>query len=192
MTKKRAKHENDEPVDDSAIVTEVTAEVIPELSPSTSEDRITAVEAEKVEIHDRMLRIAADFDNWKKRAHRDQAESELRAKESLLRDFLEIVDGLERATASGIDGKESDAKSFREGVTLVLRKFLKKLDGYDVKPMVAVGALFDPRIHEAVSQVPSATVTPGYVMQELQKGYLLDGKLLRPALVVVAAAPSNS
>jgi len=191
MTKKRVNPENDRPVGAPANVVEVVAELIPELSPPTLEDRITAVEAEKIEIYDRMLRIAADFDNWKKRAHRDQAESETRVKESFLRDFLEIVDGLERATALGVDGKESDAKSIHEGVALVLRKFLKKLDGYDVKPMVVAGVPFDPRIHEAVSQVPSSSVAPGFVLQELQKGYLLDGRLLRPALVVVAAAPPN-
>ena len=108
-----------------------------------------------------MLRIAADFDNWKKRARRDQADGEMHAKESVLRDFLEIVDSLERATIVWADGKEIDAKSVRDGVELVLRQFRSKLERYDVKPMEATGVRFDPRMHEAVSQVPSATVTPG-------------------------------
>jgi molecular chaperone GrpE len=163
---------------------------LPEVSLPTPEERITAIEGEKTEIYDRMLRIAADFDNWKKRARRDQADGEMQAKESVLRDFLEIVDSLERATIAWADGKEIDAKSIRDGVELVLRQFRSKLERYDVKPMEATGVRFDPRMHEAVSQVPSATVTPGLVLHELQKGYLIGERLLRPAMVVVAAAPS--
>ena len=158
-----------------------------EISPPTPEERIAALEAERAEIHDRMLRIAADFDNWKKRARRDQAEGEIRVKESILRDFLEIVDSLERATLLWADGKETDAKSVRDGVELVLRQFLSKLEHYNVKPMKAAGLPFDPRMHEAVSQMPSAAVIPGSVLNELQKGYLIGEKLLRPAMVVVGS-----
>ena len=75
---------------------------------------------------------------------------------------------------------------------MVLRQFLSKLQHYDVKPIAAAGVPFDPRMHEAVSQVPIADVTPGFVLHELQKGYLIGDKLLRPAMVVVAAAPSTT
>jgi molecular chaperone GrpE len=190
MTKKRVNPESDEPVVASTKEAKADAEPILELTPPTPEERITAIEGEKAEIYDRMLRIAADFDNWKKRARRDQADGEMQAKESVLRDFLEIVDSLERATIVWADGKEIDAKSVRDGVDLVLRQFRSKLERYDVKPMEATGVPFDPRMHEAVSQIPSATVTPGLVLHELQKGYLIGEKLLRPAMVVVAAAPS--
>ena len=190
MTKKRENPETDESVGASTKETKGTAEPILELTPPTAEEHVTAVEGEKAEIYDRMLRIAADFDNWKKRARRDQADGEMQAKESVLRDFLEIVDSLERATIAWADGKEIDAKSVRDGVDLVLRQFRSKLERYDVKPMEATGVRFDPRMHEAVSQVPSATVTPGLVLHELQKGYLIGEKLLRPAMVVVAAASS--
>jgi len=189
MSKKRTRPSvNDESV--SAIPKEVKAKGQPlaGLSPPPQESRIAAVEAEKAEIYDRMLRIAADFENWKKRARRDQADGEMRAKEVVLRDFLEIVDSLERATLLWADGKESDAKSVREGVELVLRQFLAKLEHYDVKPMKTAGVPFDPRMHEAISQVPSAAARPGSVLHELQKGYVISEKLLRPAMVVVAAA----
>jgi molecular chaperone GrpE len=138
-----------------------------------------------------MLRIAADFDNWKKRARKDQSDGEMRAKEAVLRDILEIADNLERATASwreDKDGKESDAKSIRDGVELVLRQFRSKLERYQVKAIESVGLAFDPRFHEAISQAPSTEVKAGSVLHELQKGYLIGEKLLRPALVVVAAA----
>jgi molecular chaperone GrpE len=193
MTKKRVHPaKSNEPVGASMKESKMKADPIPELSPSTPEERITVVESEKAEIYDRMLRIAADFDNWKKRARKDQTDGEMRAKESVLRDFLEIVDSLERATALWTDGKETDAKSVRDGVELVLRQFLSKLRHYDVKPIEATGVPFDPRMHEAVSQVPSAEATPGSVLHELQKGYLIGEKLLRPAMVVVAAAPSTT
>jgi len=154
----------------------------------TPEERIALLEAEKAETKDRMLRIAADFDNWKKRARKDQTDGEARAKEAVLRDFLEVVDNLERATASFADGKESDAKSVRDGVELVLRQFRSKLDRYQVKVVEALGQPFDPRLHEAISQAPSADAKPGSVLHELQKGYTIGERLLRPAMVVVATA----
>ena len=158
-------------------------------APPSDAERIASLEAEKAEMRDRMLRIAADFDNWKKRARKDQTDGEMRAKEAVLRDFLEISDNLERATASWVEGKDSDAKSVQDGVELVLRQFRTKLERYQVRSVESVGLPFDPRFHEAISQVPSADAKPGSVLTELQKGYLIGEKLLRPALVVVAAAP---
>jgi molecular chaperone GrpE len=160
-------------------------------APPTSEERIATLEAEKADVRDRMLRIAADFDNWKKRSRKELSDGEARAKESVLRDFLEISDNLERATTSwkeDKDGKGTDAKSIRDGVELVLRQFRSKLERYQVKVVESVGLPFDPRFHEAISQAPSADAKPGSVLHELQKGYLIGEKLLRPAMVVVAAA----
>jgi molecular chaperone GrpE len=168
---------------------DLAATDLPTPVPPTAEDRIAALETDKAELRDRMLRIAADFDNWKKRARKDQADGELRARESVLRDFLEIADNLERATASLGEGKEGDAKSIRDGVDLVLRQFRSKLERYQVKAIESVGQPFDPRFHEAISQAPTADAKPGSVLHELQKGYLIGDKLLRPAMVVVAAAP---
>jgi len=164
-------------------------DALPVPVPPTPEERIAALEAEKTELRDRMLRVAADFDNWKKRARKEQPELESRAREGVLRDFLEIADNLERATAAVSDGKEADAKSVREGVELILRQFRSKLERHQVKPVEAVGQPFDPRFHEAIAQTPTADARPGSVVHELQKGYLIGEKLLRPSLVVVAAAP---
>jgi molecular chaperone GrpE len=178
--------------DEATSASESAAPASESPAPPTSEERIALLESEKAEIKDRMLRIAADFDNWKKRSRKDLSDGEMRAKESVLRDFLEIADNLERANASwgeGKDGKESDAKSVRDGVELVLRQFRSKLERYQVKPVESVGLPFDPRFHEAISQAPSADAKPGSILHELQKGYLIGEKLLRPAMVVVASAP---
>ncbi len=175
---------------DSAPKTDAPA---PELPPPTPEERVASLEAEKAELHDRMLRIAAEFDNWKKRSRKELSDAEARAKEQVLRDLLEVIDNLERASTAWNDakeqGKDIDAKAIGDGVDLVLRQFRTKLDRYQVKALESKGVPFDPRFHEAISQMPSPDVKPGSVVHELQKGYMIGDRLLRPAMVVVAAAP---
>jgi molecular chaperone GrpE len=174
---------------DTPMEAQPTAEPPAPPTPPTPEERIAALEAEKADLRERMLRFAADADNARKRARKEQADAELRIREAVLRDFLEIVDNLERATASFTPGANGDAKSIREGVDLVLRQFRSKLERYQVKAVEAVGQPFDPRCHEAISQLPTAEAKPGSVVHELQKGYVIGERLLRPALVVVAAPP---
>jgi molecular chaperone GrpE len=177
------------PASDSPPDAAGTEAAAPTPAAPTPEERIALLETEKAEVRERMLRIAADFDNWKKRSRKELAEGEARARESVLRDFLEIADNLERATASLAEHKEGEAKSIRDGVDLVLRQFRSKLERYQVKAVESLGQPFDPRFHEAVSQLPTADVRPGSIVHELQKGYLIGERLLRPALVVVASAP---
>jgi len=163
-----------------------------EAAPPSPEERLATLETEKAEMRERMLRIAADFDNWKKRSRKELTDAKERTKEDVLRDFLDVVDNLERASASfGVTnaGKEPDAKSIRDGVELVLRQFRSKLERYQVKPVDTAGQPFDPRFHEAIGQVPTSDAKPGSVVNELQKGYLIGDKLLRPAMVQVASAP---
>jgi len=166
----------------------------PAAPPATPEERIAALEAEKADLRDRMLRIAAEFENWKKRSRKEQTDNEAKVRESVLRDMLEVIDNLDRATAA--TGGTTDLQSVQQGIALVLRLFAQKLERYDVKPLDAKGKPFDPRLHEAISQAPSAEVAPGTVLAELQKGYKVGDRLLRPAAVVVAiaapgAAPTN-
>jgi len=151
------------------------------------EARIAALEAERNETKDRMLRVAAEFENWKKRARVTQAEAEAAARERVLKDLLEIADNLERATEAGGDGA-----SVLKGVTLVLRLLQQKLERHDVKPFEAKGQPFDPRLHEAISRVESADVPSGSVAVELQKGYRIGEKLLRPAMVSVSTGPKSA
>ena len=153
--------------------------------PQTPEQRVAALQAERDELKDRMLRIAAEFENWKKRSRKEQLDGEARVRESLLKEMLEVVDNLERATSAKLD-----AEALLKGVNLVLRLFQNKLERHDVRPFETKGQPFDPRLHEAISQVPSTDVPPGSVANELQKGYRIGDKLLRPAMVAVAAAPA--
>lgn len=156
---------------------------------ASPEERVAALETEKADLRDRMLRIAADFENWKKRARKEQAEAEARGKEAVLRDILEVIDNLERAVSSW--GDTADIKAVQQGVALVLRLAQGKLERHDVKPFEAKRQPFDPRLHDAISQVPSADAPAGTVLNELQKGYRIGDRLLRPASVVVAVAPPS-
>jgi molecular chaperone GrpE len=164
-----------------------------QLAPESPEERIAALEAERDEVKDRMLRIAAEFENWKKRARVTQAEGEAAGRERVLRDVLEVADNLERAAEHAGDGGDADAgASIRKGVTLVLRLLQQKLERHEVRPFESKGQAFDPRVHEAISRVESADVPAGSVAVELQKGYRIGEKLLRPAMVSVSTGPAAS
>jgi molecular chaperone GrpE len=170
-------------------------------------DRLAVVEAERDEMKDRMLRIAADFENWKKRARKEQEDAESKVRESVLRDMLDVIDNLDRAVgAYGAGGDASkdakgknaaagktagaDATEILKGVSLVLRLFQSKLDRYGVKAIEAQGQPFDPRLHEAISRVESADLPPNHVAVELQRGYRIGERLLRPSMVGVSIAPA--
>jgi len=161
-----------------------------ELPPASPEDRAAALAVERDEMKDRMLRVAADFENWKKRAKKEQTDAVATARESVLRDVLEVVDNLERAAGAQANGVV-DGAAVMKGVALVLRLFQQKLERYEVKPFEVAGQPFDPRVHEAVSRVENADVPSGAVAAELQKGYRIGERLLRPALVSVSTGPKS-
>jgi molecular chaperone GrpE len=155
----------------------------------TLEQQLAAALAERDEIKESRLRIAADFENWKKRARKDQTEAESKAREQVLRDMLEVADNLERATSAQAQSTGNgavDPAAVLKGVNLVLRLLHQKLERYDVRAFDAQGQPFDPRQHEAISRVESAEVPAGSVAAELQKGYRVGDRLLRPAMVSVS------
>jgi molecular chaperone GrpE len=172
-----------------------TADAAPPPVPSSPEERIATLQAERDEMKDRMLRIAAEFENWKKRARKEQTDAVAQARESVLKDVLEVADNLERATGaqaqSGGNGVV-DGAALVKGVNLVLRLFQQKLERYEVRPFEVAGQPFDPHVHEAVSRVESADVPAGSVATELQKGYRVGERLLRPALVSVSTGPGSA
>jgi molecular chaperone GrpE len=161
-----------------------------ELPPATPEERVAALEAERNDFKDRWMRTAAEFENWKKRARVTQSEAESAARERVLRDMLDVADNLERATEHGGDGSV-DGPSILKGVTLVLRLLQQKLERHEVRPFESKGQPFDPRLHEAISRIESADVPSGAVAVEMQKGYRIGEKLLRPAMVSVSTGPGG-
>jgi molecular chaperone GrpE len=132
---------------------------------------------------DRYARLMADFDNFRKRQTREREDLIKRANEDLLGDLLPVVDHLELALAQAAD-RESP---FVVGVKLVYGQFLALLDRYGMKSFEAKGEPFDTAYHEALSQMSSATVPANSVIDQFRRGWLLGGRLLRPAQVIVSS-----
>jgi len=137
------------------------------------------------ERHDQLLRLGAEFENYKKRVQKEKSDLLKFGNESLLKAVLPILDNLERAIDHGT--KMNENGPLLQGVEITLRQFLTILERFGVKPVAAMGESFDPEKHEAVSQAESDQ-EPNRVISELEKGYLFHERLLRPAKVLVSKA----
>ena len=141
-------------------------------------------------LNDKYLRLAAEFDNYKRRVQRDQSDTIRFANERLFKDLLPTLDNLERALQSG--GREQALiEGLLEGVELTYKHFLDTLQKMGMKQVASVGELFDPAKHQAVGQVESLTVPENVIVDEYQKGYFLHDRILRPAMVTVAKAQTE-
>ncbi len=158
-----------------------TADPIKEL-----EEKLKAAEEAAKESYDRFLRVSAEFENYKKRSAREMEEFRKFANQSLVKELLPIVDNLELAIKSSIENKNV-ANGLVDGVSLTLREILKVFEKHDVKEIEALGQTFDPRYHEAVMREETDKHPENTIMNELQKGYLMHERLIRPSMVVVAA-----
>ena len=143
-------------------------------------------ETEAKNYYERLLRQAAELENYKKRSARERDDAIRYANESLLKDLLPVVDNLERAIAHASGG--GNGKPLVEGVGMVLRGLADVLAKHGAMPILAQGQPFDPTKHEAMTQVETDDHEPNSVVEELHKGYMLRDRLLRPALVSVAKA----
>jgi molecular chaperone GrpE len=168
-----------------------TDESVDAIDPLTDlEEKLAAAQAEANENRDRMLRMAAELDNYKKRAARELDDLKKYATENLIRQLLSVVDNLERAIASAAPGNGNE-QSLVDGVALTLAEINKILEKHYVSPIQAMGEPFDPAFHQAMCQEESSDQPPNTVIQEFQKGYLIHDRLLRPAMVVVSKAAQN-
>ena len=155
------------------------------------EERLKASEAKAEENRDRLLRVTAEFENYKKRAERDINDFRKFANESLIKEILPIVDNLERALEIPEGDSEATSDNMREGVEMTLKVLLSCLKRYGVVPIDSLEKPFDPNFHQAVMQEESETRPDNTVSQELQKGYMMQDRLLRPAMVVVSKKPAS-
>ncbi len=146
-------------------------------------------EKEVKEHYDRLLRVAADFDNYKKRAAREKEEWTKFANEDLIKATLPFMDNLERAINHA--EKVEDAGVLIEGVRLTIQQLLQALNKFGLSSFESVGKPFDPAMHEAILLVPTDQNEPNQVVEEFQKGYLLNDRLLRPATVSVSKPPEK-
>jgi molecular chaperone GrpE len=155
------------------------------------EARFEAKEEEAKETYDRLLRVSADFENYKKRSSREMEEFRKYANQSLLKEMLSVVDNLELAINSSNDGKNTD-KTLIEGLNLTLNEILRVFEKFNVTPIEAQGKTFDPAYHEAVMREETDDYPENSVISEFQKGYLIHDRLLRPAMVVVAVPKTTT
>jgi molecular chaperone GrpE len=168
------------------------AETAPADSPAPAEADVAALQQELADGKDRYLRLAADFENFRKRALKEREEAHHFGHQNLVKDLLPSVDNLERAVDHARQGGEGSSSGLFEGVELVLRELHALLAKYGVTPIEALGQPFDPALHEAMAQVPDGSKPPHTVVEVFQRGYQLRGRLLRPARVVVSRPPEGS
>jgi molecular chaperone GrpE len=157
-----------------------------ELPASGSDEAADQLKAERDSLFDRLARLQAEFDNYRKRQWREQQEFRDYALMDALKSLLPILDSFERALAAGGSGEE-----FRAGVELIHRQLQDTLAKLGVTPIRAQGERFDPNLHQAVQMVETAEAKDNHVIEELQRGYKIKERLLRPAMVRVARNPGK-
>lgn len=149
------------------------------------EEKVKSLKKEATENHDRLLRLAAEFENYKKRAAREMNDFRKFANESFVKAMLPVVDSLDLAIESSSNENHAN-NSMVEGVHMTLKEILKVFEQFGVKRFESIGKTFDPSLHEAVMQEETKDYPDNTVSKELQKGYMIHDRLLRPAMVVVS------
>ncbi|HNW59239.1 MAG TPA: nucleotide exchange factor GrpE [bacterium] len=145
---------------------------------------IAALTAENKSLNDRFLRLAAEFDNYRKRSDREMQNYITHANFDLMGKLLPILDDLDRILAAGLNGTEAGA--FAEGIALLQKNLLKTFQEGGLEPMQTIGAEFDPQLHDALLHVEVPESEPNRIVEEHKKGYFFKGKVLRHAQVVVS------
>lgn len=143
------------------------------------------IKANYSELNNRFLRLAADFDNYKKRVSKEKTDLSLYANEEMVRELLNVLDNLNLAIEHA--SPDGDISSTVEGIKLVYNLFLSTLDRFGLSAIdSSTGTEFDPRLHQAIERIETEEITPGLVLDELIRGYMFKDRLLRPASVTVS------
>lgn len=166
-----------------------TAGIGADAGAAAAEQAVADAEARAAENWDKYLRAVAELDNYRKRAQRDLENAHKFALERFAREILAVCDSLELGIAAGAD---AGTGVLLDGMQATLKLFNQTLEQFGIVVVDPLGEPFDPEFHEAMTMQPSAGMEPGSVLTVFQKGYTLNGRLLRPARVVVAQAPADS
>ena len=150
----------------------------------TEQEKNSPVPESEPLLKDQLLRLQADFENARKRWRKEQAEVQERANADLLRELLEIYDDFQRALSVP---REGQADTLVKGVEMIARRMEQFLKGYGIQAIEAEGKLFDPALHEAVAHEENKEVPEGTVLSELRKGYTMNGRVLRTAVVKISS-----
>ena len=155
---------------------------------------LSTAQEESADLRDKMMRLAADYENFKKRMERERLIALKYSGEQIFREILPVVDNLERAIGQGVvEGADAEKNlaALLEGVQLTLKSLVATLEKFEVKPIEAVGKPFDPNQEEALTMEASDTVPANHVLQEFEKGYFFKDRLLRAARVVVSSGKAQ-
>lgn len=183
MAKKNTKKDNNESTKDSPD-NKAKSKITSDKKNKAKKEGIPELKEQLASEKDRVLRLSAEFENYKKRKERESDEFKKFANETIFRQLLTVVDNLERAISSA---KENlDDKSLLEGVKLTYKEIIKLFETFNVKVVEAENQLFDPNFHQAVTQEETNDFPDNTVTKVLQKGYLLNDRLIRPAMVIVS------
>ncbi|MFP3357668.1 nucleotide exchange factor GrpE [Planococcus sp. SIMBA_143] len=187
LEQETAQQESAETVDETAETAEGTEPGTVESSdqPQAEEpvDEKAELQAQLEEEQNKYLRLLADYDNFKRRTKKDQELAKQFRSQSLLTDLLPVMDNFDRALA--VEAKSEESASLLKGLEMVKKSLADAVAAEGLEEIKAVGEPFDPHFHQAVMQESDADSEPGTVLQELQKGYTLNGRVLRPAMVKV-------
>ena len=164
-------------------------EAIDETIDSAEEAVNTAADQAK-EYYDRLLRVSAELDNYKKRVDREMIDFRKYASERVFQALLPIIDNFERALAAA-EEDPTNTKQLLEGLELIHNDLIKMLDQFNVTPINALGKPFDPQYHQAMMRQESADIDPNMVVSEITKGYMFHDRLLRPSCVIVSTEPTK-
>lgn len=157
-----------------------------ESTPTVSVEQFEALQKEKQDLYDRLLRKQAEFDNFRKRTEKEKIESYDFAVANFILGLLPALDGLER----GLSVSEGETvESYKKGIELILKQLRDQLASAGVQPIRATGKMFDPNFHQAVMREESAALPENEIVEEMQRGYTFKDRLLRPSMVKVAVAP---
>ena len=153
---------------------------------------LEALRKERDETEDLLLRKQAEFENYRKRVRKERVEQRLAAQAEVFEELLPILDALEK----GLDSlketlPDSELETYRQGYELMVQEIRRVLDKFGVTEIPGLGTLFDPNVHEAVLREVTADHEDGKILDELRKGFKIQGRLLRPAQVRVAVQPHN-
>ena len=174
---------NDEPNIDIALEEALAAEL------DERDLELAKLKEEAAQLKDRLLRTAADMENLRKRAEREKAEATLYAATNFARDLLSVSDNMQRALAhKPADDASEETKNLFTGIEMTERELLNIFQRYNIRKVETVGAKFDPNFHQALFEMPTSEYPPGTVVQEMQSGFAIGDRCLRPAMVGVAKA----
>ena len=183
-------HQNANTIDNLDALSQDTSSATEEASLVAELQQALVAKVEEVKtLNDKYLRLAAEFDNYKRLIQRDQRDQIRFGNESLLKELLPVVDNLERAIKSSRDGGNTDV--LIQGVELTLKQLTGALTRFHVTPIQTIGQLFDPATHQSVTSVASKKVPEQHVVEEFQRGYLLHDRILRAAMVSVSTGRAN-